>query len=139
MKTLILVASAFSILLFSTSCEKSTDKPSYPIVGLWIGTYDVIEGSEPATSLYYSYDLRSDSSILMQGLGADGNTYYGTGTWSLTDTAFSANISTTNLSQEGVVQHVNAVYHKKNGTLSSGHVETVDGPFRASFTLSRIN
>ena len=57
-------------------------KPLNPIVGLWIGTQNPNDGSTNVP-LYYSFDIRTDDSILVQGLGADGNTYYLRGTWVL--------------------------------------------------------
>ena len=125
-------------LFFFYSCSKSNSSPGNPIVGLWIGTY-----TSPQTqghNYYYSYDIRTDSSILVQGLGADGNTYYANGTWSLSGTSFSATITSQNLSQAGAVQTVTAQYSNNNGVLT-GQVLLVGGNFSnaATFTLNRIN
>ncbi len=90
--------------------------PKNPIIGLWVGVLTAV--NEPlAGPLYYSCDIRADSTILTTGLGADGNTYYSAGTWSLSGTAFSATITSTTLSNKGTVQNVSLIYNQTNGTL----------------------
>jgi len=90
--------------------------PKNPIVGYWVGVLTAV--NEPqAGPLYYSCDIRTDSTILTTGLGADGNTYYSAGTWPLSGTAFSATITSTTLSNKGVVQNVSLVYNQTDGTL----------------------
>ena len=109
-----------------------------PIVGLWIGTF--IANNEPqAGTLYYSADIRANGSILTHNLGADGNTYYNEGTWTLSGTAFSATITCTTVPYKGVVENLTAIYDKDNGTLSPGAWETVGAIATGTFSLSRIN
>src|SRR6058998_3978826 len=122
MKHLFLIALILVTLVSLQSCQKDHIYPpkKNPIVGLWVGTYKVLEGGKGdvgTDNLYYSFDIRNDSTILTQGLGADGNTYYSVGTWSLHGKTFTATITTTNLSQQGVVQSVTADYNEKTGTL----------------------
>ena len=123
------------------SCKKdSISVPNYPIEGLWIGTYDIVQAQESGGSFYYSFYIRNDDTLQVQGQGADGNTYYGIGTWNLSsDSLFSGTITTTNLGQQGTVQNVSAVYDKKKGVLRNGRVESVGGFFISSFRLSRSN
>jgi hypothetical protein len=109
-----------------------------PIVGLWVGTLTAINEPQAGT-LYYSFDIRSNGSILTQSLGADGNSYYSEGTWTLSGTAFSATITSTTLSNKGVVQQLTAIYNKDNGTLSSGVWGTVGAIANGTFSLARIN
>jgi hypothetical protein len=140
MRKSLVLFSIFASSLFVLSCKKDKVEPvTYPIVGLWIGTYVQTSGDPSGDSLYYSYDLRADSTVLTVSEGGDGNTYYGQGKWTLSGTSFSALISTTNLGQEGAEQIVTAIYNKSNGTLTSGKVENIGNPFRANFSLSRIN
>jgi|SRR6185312_7884177 hypothetical protein len=109
-----------------------------PIVGLWIGT--LTANNEPwAGNLYYSADIRANGSILTQSLGADGNTYYNEGTWTLSGTAFSATTTCTTVPYQGTVEKWTAVYDKENGTLSSGAWETVGAIATGTFSLNRIN
>jgi hypothetical protein len=130
------------VLSLATLHSCSKDKVSvshYPIEGLWIGTYDIIEALESGHSFYYSFFIRRDDSIQVQGVGADGNTYYAIGTWSLNDSTFNATFTTTNSSQQGVVQSATAIYDKEAGLLRNGKVESFDQFFKASFILSRTN
>ena len=109
-----------------------------PIVGLWIGT--LTANNEPAAgTLYYSFDIRANGSILTQSLGADGNTYYNEGTWTLSGTAFSATTTCTTVPYKGAVEKLTAIYDKENGTLSSGVWEAVGAVASGTFSLSRIN
>jgi hypothetical protein len=139
MKTTLSLLALITMLFTFSSCEKDNPSPTYPIVGLWIGSYGITSGAPPADSLYYSLNLRSDSSVITHSMGADGNTYYGTGTWSLTGTTLSATITTSNFSQAGAVQKLNADYNSKDGKLTSGVINSVGGNFSATFNLDRVN
>jgi hypothetical protein len=111
--------------------------PLNPIVGLWVGT--LTANNEPAAGkLYYSFDIRSDSTILTQSEGADGNTYYNQGTWTLSGTTFKATTTSTTAGNAGVVQTLTATY-SSNGTLSSGVWGNQAGTAQGTFSLSRIN
>lgn len=112
--------------------------PVNPIAGLWIGTLTAV--NEPqAGNLYYSFDIRPDSTILTYSEGADGNTYYSQGTWKLVGTAFTATITSTSAANQGTVQYLTAVYSKTNGTLSSGIWANALMNASGTFTLSRVN
>ena len=128
--------SLLAAILFITSCKKAT--LDYPLTGLWIGTYELVSGHEPAGPLYYSLDIQTDKTILVQGLGADGNTYYGKGTWSLSGADFTATITTLNLSQAGVVQNIKAIY-SRNSRRMTGTVEHASGEQLSTFVLERTN
>ncbi|HUQ66509.1 MAG TPA: hypothetical protein VM101_10155, partial [Flavitalea sp.] len=122
------------------SCKKDkVTVPTYPITGLWIGTYNIIEAIESGEDFYYSFYIRRDDSIQVQGVGADGHTYYGIGTWTLTDSTLQATFTTTNSGQQGVIQNATAIYDEKKGVLKDGIVETPGQFFKASFKLSRTN
>ena len=112
--------------------------PVNPIVGLWVGTLTAV--NEPqAGPLYYSFDIRSDSTILTYSEGADGNTYFSTGTWKLVGTAFSATITSTSAANKGTVQNLTATYSKSNGSLSSGIWQNALGNASGTFSLNRVN
>lgn len=107
------------------------------MVGFWVGT--ATAHNEPlAGPLYYSFDIRADSSILTQSLGADGNTYYSVGDWTLSGSTFSATITSTTLSNEGVVQILSGTYNKNEGTLI-GTWSTVGAVAVGTFSLGRVN
>ena len=110
------------------------------IYGLWIGTYNITIGpAAGVTNLYYSYELHKDNTIQMTGEGADGMTYYGSGTWSLSGTAFTAHIITTNLSQNGVPQTVSGTYdsvtNHLSGILSNDDIRY---PFQANYEMEEV-
>jgi hypothetical protein len=111
--------------------------PMNPIVGLWVGVLTAV--NEPqAGALYYSCDLRADGTILTTGLGADGNTYYSSGTWSLSGSVFTATITSTTLSNKGVVQNVSLIYSQANGTLT-GTWQNQNLNASGTMLLNRIN
>lgn len=139
MKSRLLALSIFSMLFIFYSCSKTNNTPTNPnpIVGLWMGTYT---GTEVAgKNLYYSFDLRADSTVLSQSLGGDGNTYYSSGTWSLSGTNFTATITAQNFSNAGVVQNITATYSSANGTLTGQAVHASDATKIFVFTLNRVN
>src|SRR5437868_4341101 len=76
-----------SIIFQMSSCKKANAQencptPTYQIAGLWIGTYSVSCLPEQG-QLFYSLSIYPDGSILSKGKGADGNYYYGEGTWTI--------------------------------------------------------
>jgi hypothetical protein len=139
MKRALFYCLLLSIVILQSCNKKDPILPNYPIEGLWIGTYNIIEAVESGDSFYYSFFIRRDDSIQVQGLGADGNTYYGIGTWSLTDSVFNATFATSNLGQQGVQQNATAIYDKRKGVLRDGKVGSVGQFFTATFNLSRTN
>jgi len=110
------------------------------IYGLWVGHYDITIGPDAgSTNIYYSYELHTDHTIQMVGAGADGLTYYGTGTWSLNGTAFSAHIVTTNLGVAGTAQTVAGTYDSTNNKLSGTVTnDDVRYPFKANFDMEKV-
>lgn len=106
-----------------------TIRPPVTIVGFWVGTYQVTGFPQ---SYYVSFDLRPDGVFLYKGTGADGNTYYGQGTYTLTGSNFSYTFTTLNGSQTGAVQNGTATYTSAAGTISGNWLNqgtTVGGPF----------
>ena len=140
MKKVLSIAIIAVGLVILQSCDKDDiSVPNYPIEGLWIGTYDIVQAAESGGSLYYSFFLRRDDSIQVQSVGADGQTYYAIGTWSLSDSTFQASFVATNLGQQGVVQNATATFDKRKGLLKNGIVETANHLFKASFNLSHTD
>src|SRR4051812_45798768 len=101
------VISAFValLLLFQTSCKKEKTINTYPIAGLWIGTYSADGMSIPPR--FYSLSVFPDGSILTKGDISNGYAY-SKGTWTLTGNAFSATITT--FTTPTVTQTIHANY-----------------------------
>jgi hypothetical protein len=110
------------------------------IYGLWIGHYNTTSGPDAGrTNLYYSYELHKDYTMQMTGVGADGMSYYGIGTWSLKGPKFSGHITTTNLGVTGTQQTIYANYDSVNNKLS-GIVSDDDlrSPFKANLEMEKV-
>ena len=161
MKFKFLIFSLFAFTICIVSCSKDNNQPApaqvithdtviithdtvivaapvNPIVGLWVGTLTAV--NEPqAGALYYSFVIRADSTILTYSEGADGNTYFSTGTWKLTGTAFSATITSTSAANKGTVQNLTATYNKSDGSLTSGIWQNAAGNASGTFSLNRVN
>ena len=108
-------------------------KPAPTIVGIWIGTYEVTGSS---TNYYYSFDLRQDGTMLYKGVGADGNTYYGQGTYLLTGTSFSFSFTALNLSQAGTVQTGSGTYVASPASISGTWIN-MGAPSGGTFTVTK--
>ncbi len=128
--TLIVICTSFCFL--NSSCTKTetvtktvtdtvvktvtdTIRPPLTIVGFWVGTYQVT-GSP--TAYYYSFDLRPDGTLLHKGTGADGNTYYGQGSYTLNGTNFNYSDTTLNLNQIGAVEIGTGTYTAATATIT---------------------
>ena len=122
-----------------TTVDTVCPTPKYPITGLWIGTYTVpslVQGQ-----FYYSFAIYPDNTILIKSKGADGNTYYSSGTWALSGNAFSATFTTINRSDTQVTQSVTATFSDV-GILTNGIEFNTANPTNYPATLSimqRIN
>lgn len=111
MKKILMASVAMSVFAVSaflfqlTSCKKvvaqlpcpecpACPTPTYPVAGLYIGTYSV--DSKPQNGdVYYSFVVFPDGTILTKGLTELGDTAYQRGSWELSsDSTFSATIST---------------------------------------------
>ena len=129
--------------LFFVSCKKTTPTPTAtnpnPIVGLWVGTYQ-INDAVYLGSFYYSYNLFSDSTVIQQGGGTNGQIWTGKGTWSLSgDSAWTATLTNTDLSSGSWTQHITARYDSTAGTLSQGKWIYTSGSTQAgTFSLKRV-
>ena len=135
-----------SISLVNSSCSKTntvtdtvtkivvdTLKPPTTIVGIWVGTYQVT-GSP--TTYYYSFDLRPDGTLLHKGTGADGNTYYGQGSYTVSGTTFNYSDTTLNLGQIGAVEHGTGTYTPAAGTIT-GNWQNPGGSLTGTFSVSK--
>src|SRR5690242_7575292 len=145
MKAKIILTVVISLLIFS-ACKKDTttpapESPTYPIEGLWIGTQTVDNDPSATTDNYYSLVIYKDGSILTKGKGADGNTYYATGSWSLSpNNIFTATITTLLFNGPAVTQKFTFTFSDV-GEMTDGRWEdTINGSQVGHFsTMKRVN
>ncbi len=116
-----------------TVTDTVTVKPPITIVGFWVGTYQVTGSS---TSYYISFDLRPDGALLYKGIGADGLTYYGQGTYAVTGNNFSYSFTTLNFSQNGTVQNSTGTYTATSGTIT-GNWQNEGTTISGSYSIAK--
>jgi hypothetical protein len=138
------VLATLAIMAFPiSSCEKECPKPTttYPIQGLWEGTYTVGAGNPvPAgTSFYFSLSIYPGGKASYKSKGYyNGSSDYITfadGTWTLNGTAFAFNVTTINyaLGNPQQLQTGTATYSSVDGTLTNGSIGN------ATWTMKRVN
>ena len=147
MASIALTTFAMTLALFQmSSCKKADAETTktYPIEGLWIGTYSV--GTIPEQgNLFYSFIIYPGGVLLTKGKGGDGRDYYSTGTWTLTNSnTFLGTISTfyPNTGQP-VIQSITATY-SNTGKLTNGIWNDTDNPYGSPLagkfsTMQRVN
>ena len=131
--------------LAASSCKKDPTSstpatPTYPVQGLWTGTYTVDNNPSETGSYFFSYAVYPDGSILVKTLGADGNTYYSTGNWTLSNAnEFSATFTTMNFNGAQVTQTITANF-SDTGKMTSGIWNDLkNGGQTGKFSVDRIN
>ncbi|HSN09760.1 MAG TPA: hypothetical protein VLS85_12030, partial [Hanamia sp.] len=108
-----------------SSCQKDSTSPTpatttYPVEGLWIGTFTVDNNPSQAGTYYFSYSVYPDNTILVKTRAADGNNYYSIGTWSLSNSnEFSATFTSTNFNGPQVTQGITANF-SDSGKMTNG-------------------
>jgi hypothetical protein len=140
------VLATLTVLTFQIcGCKKDCPAPTatYPIQGLWEGTYTVGAGNPvPAgTSFYLSLSISPGGKVSYKGKGYyNGSSDYITfadGTWTLNGTAFAFNVTTINyaLGNPQQTQTGTATYNSSDGTLTSGQF----GGNSSTWTMKRVN
>ena len=134
----VLIKTVDTVRSYDTVIVNLVPDTAKPIVGLWIGP--LYAHNEPSAGpLWYSFDILSDHTIYSHSEGADGNTYYSAGTWSLNGLAFSATITSTVPSTLGTVQIFTATYDSLAGRLNEGVWVNQNGTASGTFVLNRVN
>lgn len=148
MKIIKLFTPVLAIMLFFSSilsCKKDstpTPIPTYPIQGLWIGTY--LSDQYPALApQYYSFIIKPDGTMICEArTEANANQNLSKGTWTLTGTAFSCTY--TNIwgsgspSYIGLSQSANATFDN-TGKLTSGTFRNTTTTGTGTFIMTRVN
>ncbi len=143
-----IVVPVFAVVLFFSlflSCRKDpapTPATTYPVQGLWIGTY--LSDQYPALApQYYSFIIKPDGTMVCEArTEANANQNLSKGTWTLTGNAFSCTY--TNIwgsgpaSYIGLSQSANATFDN-TGKLTSGTFRNVTTTGSGTFTMTRVN
>ncbi len=143
MKTKLIVLFSLATCLAVASCQKDSTTPTpptYPVDGLWIGTFTVDNNPSQAGSYYFSYAVYPDGSILVKTRAADGNNYYSIGKWVLSNsTEFSATLTTTNFNGSQVTQSITAIF-SNSGKMTNGiWVDVANASQTGKFSVDRVN
>lgn len=132
-------------VLAVSSCKKDSTSstpptPIYPVQGLWTGTYTVDNNLSEAGSYFFSYAVYTNGSILVKTLGADGNTYYSAGNWTLSNAnEFSATFTTMNFNGVQVTQTITANFSDTGKMTSGVWTDSKNGDQTGKFSVDRVN
>ena len=93
--------------------------------------------------LYYSFTIKPGGKVVAESVGADGNSYYSTGTWTLNGNLFTATYTSINYSGAPVTQSATLTY-QNSGTMTNGTWTDVVNPNGGSLsgtfpTMARVN
>ena len=125
------------IAFFSiTSCKKDSavTAATYPIQGLWVGTYTNTSGT-----FFFSFSIYPDGTLSYKSKATNNTTYFADGSWFLTDAAFTFNIVTVNASGNQFRQTGAGIYSSSKGTLSSGTGSDQPSTTPFTWTMTRVN
>lgn len=136
------LASAFII----SSCTKEADTvpgataDTYPVEGLWLGTYTV-NGQPAQGALFYSLVIYPDGTMSTKSLGADGKTYYSAGTWAWQTSGsniFVGTITTINTGGLPITQRVTTTW-SKTGIMTDGVGVDIINPYVSPGLTSKLS
>jgi hypothetical protein len=133
-----LYALAVCLALFCTgACKKdSTAAPvSYPIAGLWIGTYTF----NTQAPLYFSFTIYPDGSMSYKSKGSNDYTFYANGTWTMTGSIFSYTVTTTNTPGATQSTQSGTATYSNTGKLTNGININVLTKESGTFSMTRVN
>jgi hypothetical protein len=146
-RNFLMVTAALAALVFlQTGCDKDDNPPppaSYPIQGLWSGTFTTVSGfvEPPGTDFYFALSIYPDGKMSCKS-GTNMNAFfvYAEGSWSLTGNNFSWTAKTIN-SPAPAQTNVSgtATFDAANGKLTNGVVSTTNPATEATWKMDRIN
>ena len=147
-KKLVFIFSA--ILLVSTfSCSDDDDAcevevvnvpTSFPIEGLWIGSY-TIDNFPSLGSQYLSLVIKPDGTIIYDSNGSGGQ-YLSIGTWTLSGTKLSVsteNVYSPDPTLMGVKQSISATWDKTGKLIDGAWRTLLPNGGTGKFTMARVN
>ena len=139
MKTKIIFLAVIGLVVFSRCSKDNTivETTTYPIEGLWLGSFTVDNAPQPAR-YFYSFSIFPDGSVLTKSLGADGNYYFNTGTWTLSaDSIFSATIVSINFPGPAVTENITANYSASGEMTNGKWTEIANGSQSGKFSTMK--
>ena len=128
-----------AVLIFS-SCEKEETDPTYPIEGLWIGTYKYDPGVSPnQNSQYFSFVIKPGGSLIVESQDGAAS-YFARGSWTLSGTTLTCNYTfTTSVNSVPLSQTATATYEKSGKLVSGKWNNTSNVNEKGTFSLDRVN
>ncbi|MDB5199926.1 MAG: hypothetical protein JWO92_1889 [Chitinophagaceae bacterium] len=138
MKKIAFLLPTLILSLLIISCKKDPVTPTYPIQGLWIGTYQVT-GQPGLGNQYLSYIIKPDGTILVESEGA-GAKYYSRGIWTLSGTTFTSTYTSFSYPAgvSSATQTSTATF-SNSGNLTGGTWANTGTAVSGTFTLTRVN
>lgn len=137
------------LMLFQTSgCQQvnqidpnaTATTTTYPILGLWIGTYTVTVADPTyiGQSFFFSFTIFQDGTLTYKSK-TPGYDEYAYGTWSLNGNAFSFAVKTLNYTTGSFShnQYGTAIYDATHGTLTSGTITDAATGGKSTWTMKR--
>ena len=130
---------AILLSIFSAkSCEKKTASCDCKLEGLWSGTYSVDQNPKQG-KLYYSIVFKPGGTLITEGKGSDGTSYYSSGKWDLNGTDLNCEFQTINFPYGTVVQRSTFQFNSQTCQLTNGKWKDIqNGPNTGEFQLSQI-
>lgn len=131
-------------LLSLSGCSKDNSNPptTYPIQGLWEGTFTEVSGFQdpPGSTFYFSFSIYPNGTFSYKsGTSASGLFVYASGTWTLNGATFSFAGKTINgvgTSQDNIAG--TATFDATNGSLNNGTITSSTAGTTASWKMTRV-
>jgi hypothetical protein len=120
------------------SCEKINNACDCKLEGLWFGTYSVDQVPQQG-KLPYNFIFKPDGTLVTEGNGGDGVTYYSSGTWQLNGDQLNCTYTTINFPYGEVVQSASFIFNIQNCELKNGKWKDEKvGNYSGSYSLNRL-
>lgn len=146
------IAFAFLLLtstLFNFSCTQDDDvpTPTYPIQGLWIGTYSYNPGTSGVqTPQYLSFIIKPNGALIVETTDA-GNNYMATGTWTMVGTTLECKYIYTNSALGVQLRQMATATFSNSGSLTNGTWTNTNSTWqpvsdpnqKGTFSMQRVN
>lgn len=120
------------------SCERKTNTCDCRLAGIWSGTYTVDQVQDQG-KLPYNFVFKPDGSLITEGKGGDGITYYSSGNWQLEGNELKCTLKSINFPYGEVVQSANFRFDEQNCKLINGKWRDIEvGNNSGTYQLSQV-